>query len=149
MSRVYGFFAFRLRPGPDAEDLTAVTFERAMRHAERYDPQRASVQTWLLSIAQNALIDHYRHRGRRPETLVGHEELAELPVHDDHVLGLDPALEAALGELRERDRQIVALRYGADLSGQEIAALTGLSEANVHQVLSRSLRRLRAAMPPR
>ena len=149
LSRVYGYFAFRLRPGPDAEDLTATTFERAMRHIGRYDPDRASVATWLMAIAQNTLIDHYRQRGRRPEDLVEDHEQVGTATEDEPRLGLDPALESALAQLGDRDRQVVALRYGAELGGKEIARLTGLSEANVHQILSRSLRRLRTAMPPR
>jgi Sigma-70, region 4 len=68
---------------------------------------------------------------------------------------VDPRLRAALESLGQRDREIVALRFGGDLAGPEIAALTGLSLANVQQILSRSLRRLRAeleqpapALPP-
>ena len=61
-------------------------------------------------------------------------------------LGIDPALAEALGTLSQRDREIVALRFGGDLTGAEIADLTGLTLANVQQILSRSLRRLRAAL---
>ena len=43
----------------------------------------------------------------------------------------------------QRERELIALRYGADLTGPEIAELTGLSLANVQQILSRSLRRMR------
>ena len=61
-------------------------------------------------------------------------------------LGLDPALERALAELGEREREIIALRFGGDLSGPEIAQLTDLTLANVQQILSRSLRRMRASL---
>ena len=55
-------------------------------------------------------------------------------------------LRHLLQMLGEREREIVALRFGADLSGAEIADLTGLSLANVQQILSRSLKRLRALL---
>jgi RNA polymerase sigma factor (sigma-70 family) len=61
-------------------------------------------------------------------------------------LGLEPELAQALGGLPQRDREILALRYGADLTGPEIVELTGLTLANVQQIISRSLRRLRAAI---
>jgi RNA polymerase sigma-70 factor (ECF subfamily) len=61
-------------------------------------------------------------------------------------LGLEPELAHALDELADRDREVLALRYGADLSGPEIAALTDLSLANVQQIISRSLRRLRSTL---
>jgi RNA polymerase sigma factor (sigma-70 family) len=51
--------------------------------------------------------------------------------------------------LPEREREIIALRFGGDLTGPEIAALTGLSLANVQQILSRSLRPLREDLEPR
>ena len=54
-----------------------------------------------------------------------------------------PELQSALASLGERDQEIVALRFGGDLTGPEIAELTGLQLANVQQILSRSLRRLR------
>jgi len=49
-----------MRSGADAEDLTQLTFERALRSWSRYDPSRASVATWLLVIARNLLVDHLR-----------------------------------------------------------------------------------------
>ena len=57
---VYGFFGYRLRSRELAEDLTQATFERALRAWKRFDPSRASARTWLLSIARNLLIDHFR-----------------------------------------------------------------------------------------
>ncbi len=57
---VYGFFGYRVGSRADAEDLTQLTFERALRAWDRFDPERASARTWLMSIAGNLLIDHYR-----------------------------------------------------------------------------------------
>jgi RNA polymerase sigma factor (sigma-70 family) len=147
---IYGFFAYRLPSVADAEELTQRTFERALGAWERFDPDRAPVKVWLLTIARNLLIDHYRADvwGRQqaieevPEGQLG----SELP---EPSLGLDPDLSAALTMLAPRDREIIALRFGGDLSGAEIAAVTGLTLANVQQVLSRSLRRLREQLPAR
>ena len=71
---------------------------------------------------------------------LGHE-----PAHE-RVLGVSPELESALSVLGERDREVIALRFGGDLTGPEIAELTGLSLANVQQILSRSVRRLRTEL---
>jgi RNA polymerase sigma factor (sigma-70 family) len=144
---VYGFFAYRLRSVADAEDLTQRTFERALRAWGRFDPERAPARVWLLTIARNLLIDHYRADvwGRQqaidevPEGELG-SELAEPD------LGIEPELASALAELVPRDREVLALRYGGDLNGPEIAAMTGLSLANVQQILSRSRRRLRVRL---
>lgn len=141
---VFGFFAYRLSSVADAEDLTQRTFERALRAWGRYDPERAPVRVWLLTIARNLLIDHYRAdvwaRQQAIEEVPEGELGSELPEPD---LGIEPDLAAALAELGPRDREVLALRFGGDLNGPEIAALTGLTLANVQQILSRSLRRLR------
>ena len=142
---VHGYLAYRLRSRVDAEDLTQATFERAYKAWGRFDPRRASVRTWLLSIAHNLLVDHYRHRAIRPEYPL--PEGVELSGAEDQLsFGLDPALASALDLLGEREREIVALRFGGDLTGPEIAELTDLTLANVQQILSRSLRKLRAAL---
>jgi RNA polymerase sigma factor (sigma-70 family) len=146
---VYGFFAYRLRSRADAEDLTQQTFERALRAWSRFDERRASPQTWLLTIARNLLIDHLRADRSGSQTPIGEGGVGEeaLPVaHPAPDLGLDPELAAALAALSDRDREVVALRFGGDLSGPEIADALGLSLANVQQILSRSLRRLRSAL---
>ncbi|HEX5927930.1 MAG TPA: sigma-70 family RNA polymerase sigma factor [Solirubrobacterales bacterium] len=145
---VFGFFAYRVASRSDAEDLTQQTFERALRAWSRYDPERAPLGVWLISIARNLLVDHYRRNGAAPPRqsldAVPEEQLgSEMPAAN---LGIDPDLAQALATLSPRDREVVALRFGADLSGPEIAAATELSLANVQQILSRSLRKLRAEL---
>lgn len=144
--QIYGFFAYRLTSRADAEDLTQLTVERALRSWGRYDASRAGVATWLMAIARNLLVDHFRgDRTSRQQHLDGlddeHDTLVSEPDRPD--LGLEPDLERALVGLSDRERELIALRFGADLNGPEIAELTGLSLANVQQILSRSLRRLR------
>ena len=153
VERVYGFFSYRLACRADAEDLTQQTFERALRAWGRFDRARGSPATWLLAIARNLLIDHYRARNGGPHGAAGvvaleHVDPGSLPSvePDGRALGLAPELERALARLPARAREILALRYGADLSGAEIAELTGLSLANVHQILSRAQRTLREAL---
>ena len=141
---VYGFIAYRVRSRGDAEDLTQQTFERALRAWTKFDPRRAPARVWLLTIARNLLVDHYRadpSSRHRPLDEVEEGELGSEVAAPD--LGIDPELATALATLSQRDREIVALRFGGDLTGPEIAELTGLTLANVQQILSRSLRRLR------
>lgn len=152
VTAVYAFFAYSVAPDV-AEDLTAATFERVVRHWSRFDAERSSQRTWILAIARNLLTDHFRRRRRRlGPSLDEHPELAEsVPAADD------PAdrqvsfetVKGWLSLLNEREREVVALRYGADMSTGEIARLLDLSEANVLQISSRALRRLRAELTAR
>lgn len=133
-------------PRATAEDLTASTFERVIRSWSAYDPARGSERTWILTIARNLLTDHYRRQSHRQAA-----SLDEHPALIDAFGGEDPSerlverdeVRQWLSELQPRERELLALRYGADLSTEDIARYMDLTVANVHQILSRSLRRLR------
>ncbi len=143
---VYGFFGYRVRSRETAEDLTQLTFERALRAWRRFDPDRASPRTWLTAIARNALIDHHRRGRERAELPVEPDSNAldsGEPAEDRYALGLAPELEAALDKLSGRDRELIALRFGADLNGREIADLLGLELPAVQQAIWRALQALR------
>src|SRR3954452_20605030 len=117
---VYAFLAYRVGERQDAEDLTQVTFERALRAWGRFNPERAKPSTWLLSIARNVLIDHWRaDKTAQQEPLdADAAHVPSTPLGFD--LGLDPELEEALQRLSDREREVLALRFGADLSGAQI-----------------------------
>lgn len=142
--RVYGFLGYRLRDRETTEDLTQLTFERALRAWPRYDARRASVQTWLLAIACHALIDYER----RPRAVLADLDALELPpvAGPEERFSGSAELTEALDALGEREREVLALRYGGDLSGADVAALLGLSVANVQQISSRALRKLREVL---
>lgn len=146
--RVYGFLAYRLGDRESVEDLTQATFERALRAWSRYDPARSSVATWLLRIAANLLVDHYRRRAQPhgPEAV---DVSAVTVAGPEERFAGSPELLDALAELSEREREVIALRYGGDLTGTQVAEVLGLSVANVQQINSRALRRLREVLPAR
>ncbi len=142
---VYNYFRYRVGDGAVAEDLTSTTFEKAWRARHRYRRDRAGFATWLMAIARNVAIDHFRS-ARRHAPLeaaaevaggAGPEELAERRSDLDRLAGL-------LATLPERERDLVALKYGAALTNRAIAGMTGLSESNVGTLLHRTVQSLRA-----
>ena len=138
---VYGYFAYRLNSRDDAEDLTQLTFERALRAWDGFDARRATAAAWLFAIARNLLVDHYRRDRSRHEEAIGDGEVGEALLGyqepEERGLGISPDLAAALQRLAPRSREVIALRFGGDLTAREIAPLTGLSLTNVEQILSR------------
>src|SRR5262249_9311125 len=60
MPRIYNFFRYRVGEGPEAEDLTSITFEKAWKARHRYRRDLGAFTTWLFTIARNVAIDHYR-----------------------------------------------------------------------------------------
>ena len=143
--RVYAFLAYRVRDRDLAEDLTQTTFERALRACSRFDRSRASEATWLMAIAQNVLIDHLR-RDRSAKLGPLDETVLPTVAGPEERSSGSAELLAAVAQLPERDREVVALRFGGDLTAAQIAEMLGLSLANVQQILSRSLRKLRSIL---
>jgi len=147
--RVYGFIAYRVRSREDAEDLTSQTFERALRAWHRYDARLAPPGPWLITIARNLVIDHFRGTPSGGTPAPMHEmpdSALPFTAGPEHDLGIAPELATALAGLSEREREIIALRFGADLTGRQIADVTGMTLANAQQILSRTLRALRAEL---
>jgi len=147
LPRVYNFFRYRVGDGPEAEDLTSITFEKAWRARYRYRRDLGAFSTWLMTIARHVAIDAHRRRAGRV-----HVPLEEA---DGVAAGLTPeemALRRADGErlaqllaaLPERERELLALKYGAGLTNRAIARLTGLTATNVGTILHRTIRDLRA-----
>jgi RNA polymerase sigma-70 factor (ECF subfamily) len=144
LPKIYNFFRFRVGDGPVAEDLTADTFERAWHKRDSYRQDLASFSTWLYTIARRVAIDHYRKQ--RPEIsfesagpLTADETPEELTTRQADF----ERLSILLSQLEERDRELVALRFGAGLTNRAIAGLTGLTESNVGVILHRTLTQLR------
>jgi RNA polymerase sigma-70 factor (ECF subfamily) len=148
LPRVLNFFRYRLGPAADVEDLTARTFEKAWRARHRYRRDLAGFSTWLLTIARNVAIDHLRAR-QRPLSYAPLDVAAAVPSHDDtpeqQVVEQSEAqrLSALLAMLEPRQRELIAMKYGADMTNRAIAHATGLSESNVGTILHRAIETLR------
>jgi RNA polymerase sigma-70 factor (ECF subfamily) len=145
LPRVYNFFRYRVGDEALAEDLTSETFEKAWRNRARYRRDLAAFSTWVFTIARRVAVDHYRRR-RPTEPL---ETLNHLP-HVETLEDLTQAraererLRVLLARLADRERELVALKYGAGLTNRAIAGLTGLTESNVGVILHRTVQALRA-----
>jgi RNA polymerase sigma-70 factor, ECF subfamily len=137
---VYGYLVYLTRDRSLAEDLTADTFEKALRLWRRFDPARASARTWLCQIARTTALDWFRSEDRRQKR----EERAAPPEHVDAVFaeGLSPYIEAALAELSAGEREVIALRVLLDLDGEEAGRVLGISPTAVSTRLSRALKKL-------
>lgn len=141
--RVKGFL---MKSGTDAalaedcaQDVMAVLWHKAAL----YDPARASVATWVFTIARNRRIDVAR-KARRPEP----EELdwgeTEPDQADVYEAGQETArLVAAMADLPEKQRALIQRAFYADLSHSEIAAETGLPLGTIKSRIRLALDRLR------
>ena len=143
--RVYNYFRFRLGGGADVEDLTSRTFEKAWRSRARYRRDLAGFSTWLFKIAHNVAVDYLQARRNYLPIDAAADVAAERTPERDAERDSDLARLAVLtAHLPDRERELIALKFGAEINNRLIARLTGISESNVGTILHRTVQSLRA-----
>lgn len=147
-SRIFNYTAYRVSCRYTAEDLTSQVFEKTLSKLHSYSPEKAPFEVWLFAIARNVVNDYYRSRRRNrffPLEAV-RELVSGRQAPEEHLLEGERSgrLNLALDILTAKERNIVALKFGADLKNKEIASLTGMSESNVGVILYRSMKKLKS-----
>lgn len=142
--------AFLMKSGSSpefSEECVQEVMATLWRKAHMFDPTKASVSTWIFTIARNRKIDMIRKQ-RRPEP----EELPwgpeqEPPAEETMSLAQETEqLAAAIADLPEKQRSLIERAYFGDLSHSEIAAETGLPLGTIKSRIRLALERLRHAM---
>ena len=142
--------AFLMKSGADpqmAEECSQEVMATVWRKAHLFDPARASVSTWIFTIARNKKIDAIRKLNRpEPEQLYpeqdyepDQEEVVELQQETER-------LATALGELPEKQRVLIEKAYLGELSHSEIAEITGLPLGTIKSRIRLALEKLRHSM---
>jgi RNA polymerase sigma factor (sigma-70 family) len=146
---VSSFVRRRTGNAHDADDITAVTFERAFTKLHRYQPGAAGFVGWLYRIATNEIIDQARRRARQ-QSVRGQRALrllheSETTLSHD-ATSADPALIAALDRLPDRYNTVLSLRYVAGLEPSDVAAQLNITTGNCAVLTHRALAALRALL---
>ena len=124
----------------DAEDATQDAMLAVLTSLDRYRPRDGTrFEAWAMTVARNAALRRFRRL--RPQ-LTDTGVLPEMGDFEDLDAGLDlarrrQALLTALAELEARDRDVVLLRYAAELTAAETGEALGLSPANVRKICER------------
>ncbi len=141
---VYAYVATIVRDRSAAEDVTAAAFEKAYRKQRGFDAGRGSERGWLFGIARHAALDELRRR-KRSASLT--HDPPDTAAADTTAAIVDRAtVRAALGRLRVKDREIIALRFHAGLDTAEVAGVLGVTETNAQTLLHRAMKNLREAV---
>lgn len=148
--RVYNYIRYRVRRRDVTDDLTALTFERALAGIGSFDSERTAFAPWMFAIARNAVNDHLR--GLRRARWVSLDWLrgrsSEAPGAEESLVGEERRhrLLRAVARLGTREQDLLSLRFAGGQTNRQIARLTGLSESNVGVILHRTVRKLRTEM---
>ncbi len=143
--RLFNFFRYRTGDSNTAQDLTAQTLERAWRYRHKYRRDVGAFEAWLFQIARNVAMDHLRARAPVQIPLYELYDLASEYSLEGEVQQRENArqLYALLSQLSQKEQEIIALKYGAEMTNRQIARLIDLTESNVGTILHRIIKRLR------
>ena len=124
--KVMGYIRARIRNTADAEDLLSEVFEKILRKLDAFDPEKASLSTWIFTVTRNTVIDFFR-RSKPSEEL--DENLSDDSELDESLLNSETLSElaAALRKLPQQLMDIIVLRYYDGKPLTEIAQLMNLS----------------------
>lgn len=151
--RIYNYIYYRINSHHTAEDLTSLVFEKVMLKIDTYSAEKSPFEVWVFAIARNVLNDYFRSFERQKFfSLDTIKELLSVKKNPEEImLDLDSKDELlqALDILDKRERNIVALKFGAELQNKEIATLLGLSESNVGVIIYRSMKKLKIEIEKR
>lgn len=147
VGNIYNYIYYRTGNHHDAEDLTARTFHRAMRHFPRYVDRGAPFSAWLYRIAHNVVANWHRDRSRQKVISLEHLSLPTVRRDDPAAVAEDrdrqEELLQAVGRLPVDRQQLLILKFVEQMSNLEIAKVMGRTEGAIKSLYHRTLVALR------
>lgn len=144
---VYNYISFRINNHSDVEELASTVFENVIRKFHTYKPGVAPVEAWLIGIAKNVVTDYLRSKKRKYFIPIDDLlNLVSMNQQPDEVVVVDEgnrALIKAMTELKEKERQILSMKFATDLKNNEIAQILNMSDSNVGVIVHRSILKLK------
>lgn len=125
-----------------AEDLTSIVFLKVCDKLSMYDESKASVATWIYTIANNTVIDYYRTNktfDEIPEEIANANEIDEQIINEEML----SELARALKRLPEREIDLLILRYYDNMTLKDIAIKMEMSYANAKVVHAKAINHMR------
>lgn len=144
-SYVYNYIYMQVMHRENTEDLVSDIFMRAMSHYDSFDPSKASVRTWLCTIARNCLIDYFRKNGRRKTENL--DDVAEPSAVDEYSILKNPINQEVyrlLEKLSDDERELLSMIYVQELKNPQIGEILGINAKAVSERHRRLLAKLRA-----
>lgn len=143
--KIYNYIFYRVLSREETEDIVSDIFFKVAKNAKAFDRNKASFKTWIFTIAQNTLTDHYRKKRLK---VVSYEQAGTEPVID-----FESQLEQISSEkrravfrelttLKEKERLIIYYKFFEEYTNRRIAEILDMNESTVGTVLSRTLKKL-------
>ncbi|WP_232696606.1 sigma-70 family RNA polymerase sigma factor [Brevibacillus daliensis] len=144
--RVYKYIYYRINNHYTAEEICSHVFEVVISKYYSFSPDKSKFEVWLFAIARNTVTDYFRSQKKRVKfsldsilnIIQPKSSPEEIVIRGEN----NQALFKAIAKLSDKERNIIAMKFGACLKNTEIADLFGVSDSNIGVVLYRCLKKL-------
>lgn len=139
----------------EVEDFVQDIFLKIANNLDKYDPEKASLSTWVYTVANRMVVDYYRSRkvfdaipeengveGHFPDQLVNDQELDANLIKEEQL----QSLADALGQLKQKERDLIILHYYSNMTLKEVAMRMGMSYANAKVIHKKAIGKLNLLM---
>lgn len=140
------YLSKRISNWQDADDLANDIFSVAYDHYGSFDPNKATIYTWLYNITMNSLKNYYRSKKSAvinsvtiPERTAAPDDIEQIALMEEKMLMLNEALES----LPEKQKTAIRMQYFDELSSEEIAEKMNTTPGNVRVIINRAKKRLK------
>ncbi len=145
--RVYNYIYYRINSDYTTEDLTSQVFEKIMLKIDVYSESKSPFEVWMFAIARNVVTDYFRsikkHKIFSLDVVKNFVSREKNPEDIIVAAETNSKLSKALNTLNIRERNIVALKFGANLKNKEIAEVLDTKENNIGVILYRTMKKLK------
>jgi len=149
VERIYNYIWRRIQNRNDAEDLTSMVWEKALKNIKnlKSDEEHGFI-AWLFAIARNELNQYFKdsQKYKHLELLENHEDVCHGPAELANESFTENLIQTSLNSLPPKQKEAVELKYFADLRNQEIAKILEISEKTVASNLVRALNTLKLSL---
>ena len=146
---VYNYIAFRINNHHDAEELASDVFVKAIQGWKRYK-HNLPMEGWLIGIAKNVVTDYLRKKMRRKflpfDSILNLVSVNDQPEEVVVINEESKNLMSAMAKLRDKERQILSMKFATELKHSEIAAIMKISESHVGVCAHRAIGKLKKFM---
>ena len=145
--KIYNYISFCINNHHDSEDLASSVFENAIRKFHTFKPELCPIEAWLIGIAKNVVTDYWRSKKHRFFITIDNVFHLVAPNRQpEEVLVMNEEnkiLIQAMSMLKDRERQLLSMKFASDLKNCEIARILGISESNAGVMIYRAIQKLR------
>ena len=144
------YFAVRIGNPVEAQDLASEVFLRALQAFDRFQWRNVPIEAWLFKIAHNLVVDHRRKlKGRRTLPLEVEEAALEAPSPIEEQVEKQEELQElqrGIHRLTQAQQQVLALRFGAEMTSEEAGRAMGKKAGAIREFQSSAIKALRKSM---